>query len=260
MTSQPKTIDLNADMGESFGPWTMGNDAALLEIVTSANVACGFHAGDADTMAQTMSEAVRNGVGLGAHPGFADLQGFGRRRLSLTPKELANLVTYQLGAAQAMARAAGGHLRHLKLHGALANMASEDETIARTCYEAALLVDPDLVIFAIAGTAQERVARSLGCTWAGEIFADRAYNDDATLVSRSEPGAVIHDPSEAADRVLAMLSEGALLAASGARIPAQIDTICLHGDGDTALQMARHLKARLEGDGYVLSPAKGVRR
>ena len=257
--STQRTIDLNADMGESFGPWVMGNDAELLKVVTSANVACGFHAGDADTMAQTMQEAAKNGVGLGAHPGFADLQGFGRRRLSLSPRELANLVTYQLGAAQAMARAAGTKLRHLKLHGALANMASEDETIARACYEAALTIDPDLVIFTIAGTAQERVTRALGCTWAGEIFADRAYNDDATLVSRGEPGAVIHDPSEAADRVLAMLSEGALLAESGARIPAQIDTICLHGDGETALQMARHLKDRLIGEGYELAPAQGVR-
>lgn len=257
--STQRTIDLNADMGESFGPWVMGSDAALLKVVTSANVACGFHAGDADTMAQTMREAAKNGVGLGAHPGFADLQGFGRRRLSLSPRELANLVTYQLGAAQAMARAAGTKLSHLKLHGALANMASEDETIARACYEAALTIDPDLVIFAIAGTAQERVTRALGCTWAGEIFADRAYNDDATLVSRSEPGAVIHDPSEAADRVLAMLSEDALLAESGARIPAQIDTICLHGDGETALQMARHLKDRLIGEGYALAPAQGVR-
>lgn len=257
--STQRTIDLNADMGESFGPWVMGSDAALLKVVTSANVACGFHAGDADTMAQTMREAAKNGVGLGAHPGFADLQGFGRRRLSLSPRELANLVTYQLGAAQAMARAAGTKLSHLKLHGALANMASEDETIARACYEAALTIDPDLVIFAIAGTAQERVTRALGCTWAGEIFADRAYKDDATLVSRSEPGAVIHDPSEAADRVLAMLSEDALLAQSGARIPAQIDTICLHGDGETALQMARHLKDRLIGEGYALAPAQGVR-
>lgn len=248
-----RTIDLNADMGESFGPWPMGDDAALLEIVTSANIACGWHAGDADTMARTMTLAVERGVGIGAHPGFADLQGFGRRRITLSSAELANLVIYQLGAAQAMARAVGGTVRHLKLHGALANMASEDEDIARACYEAALEVAPDVVIMVLAATAQERVVRDLGCAWAGEIFADRAYNDDATLVDRRLPGAVIHDPDLAADRILRMLGEQAIVAESGARIPTRIDTICLHGDGPQAVSLARALRARLEGEGYALT-------
>lgn len=247
-----RKIDLNADMGESFGPWTMGDDDALLQVVTSANIACGWHAGDADTMARTMARAVACGVGIGAHPGFADLQGFGRRRLSLSAGELANLVTYQLGAAQAMARAAGGRVRHLKLHGALANMASEDPAVARACYEAALRVDPELIVMTIAATAQERVAAELGCRRAGEIFADRAYNDDATLVDRRLPGAVIHDPNAAADRILAMLEEGALIAQSGARIETAIDTICLHGDGPEAVALARALRTRLEQEGYSL--------
>lgn len=249
-----KTIDLNADMGESFGPWPMGDDASLLKIVTSANIACGWHAGDADTMAKTMRLAVENGVGIGAHPGFADLQGFGRRRIPLSHSELANLVTYQLGAAQAMARAAGGHVRHLKLHGALSNMASEDAEMARVCYEAALKVDPDIVIMVLAATAQEKVVRALGCNWAGEIFSDRAYNDDATLVDRKRPGAMIHDPGFAAERILQMLEEQAIIAVSGQRIPTRIDTICLHGDGPEALAIARGLRARLEAAGYGLKP------
>ena len=183
-----QTVDLNSDMGEGFGPWTMGDDAALLDVITSANIACGLHAGDPDVMAQTMTLAIDKGVGIGAHPGFDDLRGFGRRRLPRSETELANLVTYQLGAAQAMARAAGGTLRHLKLHGALANMCSEDIAMARCCYRAALAVDPDIVVMVIAATAQQQAMEELGGNWAGEIFADRAYNDDATLVDRSQAG------------------------------------------------------------------------
>lgn len=247
-----RTIDLNADMGESFGPWRMGDDAALLDIVTSANIACGWHAGDADTMARTMAMAVAKGVGVGAHPGFADLQGFGRRRIDLSPGELTNLVIYQLGAARAMAKAAGGQVRHLKLHGALANMASENIDLARTCYQAALRVQPDIVVMVLAATAQEAAARELGCAWAGEIFADRAYNDDATLVDRRLPGAVIHDADLAAARILNMLEEQAIIAESGARIETSIDTICLHGDGPGAVALARALRDRLESEGYRL--------
>jgi len=247
-----RTIDLNADMGESFGPWKMGNDAALLDIVTSANIACGWHAGDADTMARTMAMAVEKDVGIGAHPGFPDLQGFGRRRVDLSPSELANLVTYQLGAAQAMASVVGGRVRHLKLHGALANMASENAALARTCYEAALRVQPDIVIMVLAATAQEEAARELECAWAGEIFADRAYNDDATLVDRRKPGAVIHDVELAAPRILKMLEEQAIIAESGVRVPTRIDTICVHGDGPEAVAMARVLRDRLEREGFTL--------
>ncbi|WP_208354413.1 LamB/YcsF family protein [Pseudaestuariivita rosea] len=248
-----KKIDLNADMGESFGPWRMGNDDALLDIVTSANIACGFHAGDPDTMARTIRQAVAKGVGIGAHPGFADLQGFGRRRISLSQAELENLVIYQLGAAQAMAKAAGGKVRHFKLHGALSNMASESIDIARTCYQAALRVQPDLVIMVLSATPMEYAVRDMGCAWAGEIFADRAYNDDATLVDRSKPGAVIHDPDHAADRILNMLDAGAIISESGHHIPCRIDTICLHGDGKTALDIAQTVKTRLIRGGYTLA-------
>lgn len=247
-----KTVDLNADMGESYGPWMMGNDAALLDIVTSANIACGFHAGDADVMARTFAMAQARGVGLGAHPGFADIQGFGRRRITLSTEELGNLITYQLGAAQAMARSAGGTLRHLKLHGALANMASEDIELARTCYAAAARLQPEIVIMTLAGTAQEAAADGLGLNRAGEIFADRAYSDDATLLDRKRPGAVIHDAALAGPRVAEMVREGAIITASGKRISTRIDTICLHGDTPEAIEIAGSVRNALQSAGITL--------
>lgn len=249
-----RKVDLNADMGEGFGPWPMGDDAALLNIVTSANVACGFHAGDPDVMARTMRLAVERGVGIGAHPGFPDLQGFGRRRMEVPNATLANMVRYQVGAATAMAASVGGRLRHLKLHGALANMAAEDEAMARVCYEAALQVQPDLVVMVLAATAQERAATALGCAVAREIFADRAYEDDATLVDRGKPGAVIHDPARAAARMVAMVREGAIIAESGRHIPAKIDTICLHGDTAEAVAIARAVRSALERAGVTVAP------
>ncbi len=241
-----KTVDLNADMGESFGAYSLGNDAALLDIVTSANIACGFHAGDPDVMAQTMALAVEKGVGIGAHPGFPDLRGFGRYRMHLPLPQLGNAVRYQLGAAQAMAKVAGGHVRHLKLHGALANMCSEDYEMAQACYRAALDVDPEIIIMVLAGTQQQKAAQALGCAYAAEIFADRAYNDDATLVDRALPGAVLHDPDLAAARVVEMVQEGAMIAQSGQRIPTRIDTICMHGDTPEAVEIARAVKAALQ--------------
>jgi UPF0271 protein len=254
-----QAIDLNADMGESFGPWPMGQDTALLDIVTSANIACGFHAGDPDVMAATMAQAVTKGVGIGAHPGFADLQGFGRRRMSLSGAELANLVTYQLAAAIGMAKAAGGRVRHFKLHGALSNMAMEDREMAMTCYKAALRLDPELIIVALPKTAMEDVVVDLNCAWAAEIFADRAYGDDALLVSRSKPGAVIHDVDAVATRILAMLQAGAIISQSGKHIPCRMDTICLHGDGATALPIAQRLQVGLTEAGYALRSFAGAK-
>ncbi|MCK8464968.1 LamB/YcsF family protein [Aliiroseovarius sp. S1339] len=252
-----QTIDLNADMGEGFGAWAMGDDAALLDIVTSANVACGLHAGDWDVMAATMKNAVANGVGIGAHPGFPDLHGFGRRRMDLPHVTLQNLVRYQLGAAQAMASAAGGQVRHLKLHGAMANMAAEDIDMARACYEAALTIAPDLIIMVLAGTAQHDAAHALGCATACEIFADRAYNDDATLVDRSLPGAVIHDPKKAGARMVEMIREGAIITESGKRITTRIDTICLHGDTPSAVALAAEVRRALQDGGVTLARFNG---
>ncbi len=238
-------VDLNADMGESFGPWKMGDDESLLKIITSANIACGFHAGDPDVMVQTMALAAENGVGIGAHPGFPDLQGFGRRNMKVPHDSLRNLVRYQLGSAIGMAKAVGTEVRHLKLHGALANMCSVDIDMARACYQGALDVDPDIIIMVLAVTKQEEAVRGLGCKWVGEIFADRAYNDDGSLVDRSLPGAVIHDPALAGPRILNMVKEGAIITESGKRLETSIDTICLHGDGPTAVQIARSVRENL---------------
>ena len=245
-------VDLNADLGESFGPWVMGRDAELLDIISSANVACGFHASDPDVMAKTMRLAGEKGVSLGAHPGFADLQGFGRRRIRLSASELANLVTYQIGAAQAMARAAGHDLHHVKLHGALANMCSEDIEMARACYAAVQAIAPDLRIMVLAETAQQAAAQELGLQWRGEIFGDRAYNDDATLVDRSLPGAVIHDAVRAGPRIAEMVREGAIITESGKRIPARIDTVCLHGDTAEAVELAQSIRTELQSAGIEI--------
>ncbi len=247
------SVDLNADMGESFGPWTMGDDESLLKIITSANIACGFHAGDPDVMAQTMTLAAENGVGIGAHPGFPDLQGFGRRNMKVPHDSLRNLVRYQLGAAIGMAKAVGTEVRHLKLHGALANMCSADIGMARACYQGALDVDPDIIVMVLAVTKQEEAARELGCKWVGEIFADRAYNDDGTLVDRSLPGAVIHDPELAGPRILNMVREGAIITESGKRLETSIDTICLHGDGPTAVEIARSVRKNLINGGVEVA-------
>ncbi len=247
------SVDLNADMGESFGPWNMGDDASLLKTITSANIACGFHAGDPDVMAKTMTLAAENGVGIGAHPGFPDLQGFGRRNMKVPHDTLRNMVRYQLGAAQGMADALGITVRHLKLHGALANMCSVDADMARACYQGALDVDPDIIIMVLAATKQEATVRDLGCKWVGEIFADRAYNDDGTLVDRSLPGAVIHDPAIAGPRILEMVRAGAIITESGKHIDTSIDTICLHGDTPTAVQLAKSVRDSLTRGGISVT-------
>ncbi|MEM8576604.1 MAG: 5-oxoprolinase subunit PxpA [Pseudomonadota bacterium] len=252
-------VDLNADMGESFGPWKMGDDAALLRTVTSANIACGAHAGDPDVMAQTIGIALENGVGIGAHPGFPDIQGFGRRRMHMPILSLQNHIRCQIGASLGMAAALGAKVRHVKLHGALGNMTSEDEDMAKACYEAALSVDDSLIVMVLAATAQQRAVEALGCAYACEIFADRAYNDDATLVDRSKPGAVIHDPDLAGRRMVEMVKAQAIITDSGAHIDTPIDTICLHGDTPTAVQIAASVRATLEGEGISIATMDGRR-
>ncbi len=253
------SVDLNSDMGEGFGPWKMGDDVALLDVVTSANIACGFHAGDPDQMFSCMDNAVKNDVGIGAHPGFLDLQGFGRRRMNVPIETLKNWIRYQVGAAEAMAQAAGGNVRHVKLHGALSNMTSEDQAMARATYEAVLSVNPDTILMVLAATAQERAVKELGCLWAGEIFADRPYNDDATLVDRSLPGSVIHDPDIATARIVDMVKESAIISESGKRIETRIDTICLHGDEPSALALANGVRTGLESAGIQIKKFAGAR-
>ncbi len=246
------TIDLNCDLGEGFGDWRMGDDSAMLGVVSTVNVACGFHAGDPQIMAETFAAARRAGVAIGAHPAYPDLQGFGRRPLPYSAIEIERLIAYQLGAAMGIAALAGHRITHVKAHGALANRATEDADAADAIARAIKAVDPRLVILAIAGTEIERAAGRCGMKVAREIFADRAYTKAGNLVPRSQAGAVIHDSKVAAARVLAMLQAGAIIATDGTRIPVGIDSICVHGDTPGAVEMALAVRRALAGAGYEL--------
>ncbi len=248
------TIDLNCDCGEGFGPYAMGDDHAMLDIVTTANVACGFHAGDPDIMAATFTLARDKGVAVGAHPGFADRAGFGRRAMAHTQAEVERLVAYQIGAAIALAAQAGHRLTHVKSHGALGTIAMVDDGMARALARATKAVEPRLAFLAIAGTALERAGEAEGLTTIHEIYADRAYTDEGTLVSRALPGAVLHDPAEAAARALAMVEERAVIALSGKRVPVDIESICIHGDTPGAVAMARAVRVALERAGHAVRP------
>lgn len=246
-------IDLNADLGESFGPWTMGDDAAMLDIVTSANVACGFHAGDPEIMRRTAELARARGVGIGAHPGFADLIGFGRRRLpGLTTREVENLVAYQVGAFQAMASLVGYPMTHVKTHGALGNICAEDDALALAVGRGIKAAAPDALFLVMPGMATERAAQKLGLAHFREIYADRTYDDSLNLTDRSLPGAVIHNPEAAAAHVLRMVEEGAVTTTSGRRLEVGIDSVCVHGDNPQSVALARLLRQRLEAAGVTV--------
>jgi UPF0271 protein len=253
-----RSIDLNADLGEGFGQWRMGDDAAMLEVVTSANVACGFHAGDPDIMAQTFTRARERGVMVGAHVAFPDIAGFGRRAIAMTAQEIERAVAYQIGAAQALARYAGHCVTYVKAHGALANIAERDASVADALARAARAVDPSLTLLAIALSEQTRAGARAGLKVAHEIFADRAYLDDGRLQPRSETGAVITDTAAAIVRVREMLAEGALVTVSGKRLETPIDSICVHGDTADAAEMARRLRDALETDGLRLRAFVGA--
>jgi|TARA_B100001971_G_scaffold211122_1_gene238204 UPF0271 protein len=245
-------IDFNCDMGESFGMYTMGFDDEVIKHITSANIACGFHAGDPNWMRTTVELAEANGVGVGAHPSFPDLSGFGRRNMNATPTEVKNDVVYQMGALQAFTSAK--KLQHMKPHGAMYNMAVDDQSLATAICEAALEVDSNVVLLALAGSQWIDVAKNAGLRVAREIFADRAMNPDGTLVSRSLPGAVVHDTDEVVERSLRMVTEGKAVAISGEVIELEADSICLHGDTPGAVEMARALKAALRAEGVDILP------
>ena len=248
-------IDLNCDMGESFGAWTMGSDAEMLKIVSSANVACGFHGGDPLVMFETVKGAKEHGVGIGAHPSFFDVWGFGRRIIQgEKPEDIEKTVIYQIGALKAVARALGHRVGHIKAHGTLANLAAVDRPTALAIGRAIAAVDPELIYVVMAGTELERAAGELGLRMAREIYADRAYDDTGNLVSRKLPGAVLHDPQDAAERVLAMVREGAIISNTGKRVPVAIDTVCVHGDNPAAVAMAGLVRERLEGAGIAVRP------
>ena len=248
-----KRIDVNSDLGEGFGAYRMGDDDAMLNIVTTANVACGWHGGDPDIMAKTFKLAKHLGVAVGAHPGYGDLWGFGRRVLPHSAGEIERLIAYQIGAAQALAVYAGHAITHVKVHGALANLAGDDDTVADAIGRAIKAVDRTLIWLVIAGTEGDKSGDRLGLSLASEIFADRSYTDRGRLTPRSEPGAVIDDPKLAGKRVVEMLEAGAVISASGKHIPVTIDTVCVHSDKPGARAIAAEVRRCLEQAGWTLA-------
>ncbi len=245
-------LNLNADLGESFGAWSMGDDDNLLQVVNSANVACGFHAGDPLVMNQTLVHAKQHGVSVGAHPGFADLQGFGRRQIILNDAEVRALVQYQLAALQGMAQCHDYKMTHVKPHGAINNMACEDRHLADVIVSAVKQFDDSLIFLAPVLSELQNAAVDAGLTVAGEIFADRAYTKTGTLVSRREPGAVLASSSECIAHVRRMIEAQGLITISGNVLPADFHSVCVHGDNAHAVETARQIRAALLSDGHTL--------
>lgn len=247
-----KQIDLNSDLGESFGAYTIGNDSEVLRWVSSANVACGMHAGDPFVMHRTVRLALERGAAIGAHPGLMDLPGFGRRTIPTKPEEAYDLVAYQLGALSAFVKAEGGRLQHVKPHGALYNMAAKDPALAEAIAGAVYDVDPSLVLYGLAGSCLIRAAEKAGLASASEVFADRTYQDDGSLTPRSQPGAVLTDDEAAISQVLRMIGDGTVISVSGKEVPVRADTVCIHGDSPKALDFARRIRERLTAEGIEI--------
>ena len=249
-----KTINLNADIAEGWGAYDIGNDADLMKIIKSASVACGFHAGDPNTMHRLCMSAKELGVSVGVHPGFNDLWGFGRRRIQMKPSDLEYMIAYQIGALQAMAAYAGLKVTHLKAHGALNNMAAEDEGYAMAIGRAIKTVDRSIIYVALSGSKMEIAAKELGLPLACEGFPDRRYDDNGNLASRTIPGTVIKDPKAASEQALRMAQDGEVVAMSGKRVKVKTDTLCVHGDEATGVVVARAIRAALEGAGIAVVP------
>jgi 5-oxoprolinase (ATP-hydrolysing) subunit A len=247
-------IDLNCDMGESFGAYTLGNDVAILDHVNSANIACGFHAGDPGTIHQTVAAALAKGVAVGAHPGLPDLQGFGRRTMALGGNEAYDIVLYQIGAVAAFVRAQGGRLTHVKAHGALYNMAAKDYRLAEQLAKAVRDFDPSLVFFGLAGSAMIQAALDIGLSAASEVFADRTYQDDGTLTPRNQPNAMIEDAEVSAAQVKRMLTERVVRSVNGNDVPVRADTLCVHGDQPNALTFVKKIRQQLRLAGIDAKP------
>ena len=248
-------VDLNSDLGESFGAWKMGDDEAMLGIITSASVACGWHAGDPIVMHRAAELAKQNDVAIGAHPSFNDLWGFGRRVIRGTSmSDLEKMIAYQIGALQAIATTVGHKVTHVKAHGALGNLANDEDEFAMALGQAIKAVDPRLVYVVMPGRPSVTAAEKLGLPMLREIFADRAYQDNGQLVMRDQPGAVIHDADAAAERILRALQDNVMISVTGNKVPVKIDSICVHGDTPTAVEMARQLRQRLAAAGVELKP------
>jgi len=249
-----KTIDLNCDMGESYGAWRMGADAAIMPLISSANIACGFHAGDPATIRATVGLAVEHGVAIGAHPSLPDLAGFGRRAMKISPQEMYDLVIYQAGAVEAFARAAGSRLHHVKCHGALYNMAADDAGLSEAMVRAAKDLG-GVMLYVLSKSKNYEKAKSMGVPVAGEVFADRGYADDGTLAPRDRPGGMIEDAGEAVKQALAMVEQGYVTSLSGRRVPVAAETLCLHGDQAGAVAFAREIRqAFLEREIAIAAP------
>ncbi|MGR7997737.1 LamB/YcsF family protein [Xanthobacter sp. ZOL 2024] len=247
-------ININADIGESFGKYRIGNDQELMGLIGSANVACGMHAGDPVIMARTVRLALDNGVSIGAHPGFNDIWGFGRRQIRMNPQDLEYYVTYQIGALQALAEAQGARVTHVKPHGALNNMAHASEDYAMAIGRGIKAADPELIYVANVGSQMSHAGARLGLKVANESYVDRVYDDDGQMASRERADAVIHDPQQAVNQVLRVIEDGALLCSSGKRIPAEVHTFCVHGDEPTAVPVMRALRTALEAAGIDVVP------
>ncbi len=246
------TIDLNCDMGEGFGSWPMGNDALLMQYITSANIACGFHAGDPVIMRQTVRLALKYHIAIGAHPGFSDLQGFGRREIKMSPEEVFAMTLYQIGALQAIVRAEGGVLHHVKPHGALYNMAAKDRKLADAIAHATQQLGTDLVLYGLCGSALIEAGKAIGLRTAGEVFADRTYQDDGSLTPRSRPDALIDDTAKAVAQSMQMVRQQSVVSVNGKKINLDAETICLHGDGVHALEFATAIHAAFKENGIEM--------
>jgi len=248
-----KKIDLNCDMGESYGAWKMGADAQVMPFITSANIACGFHAGDPATIRKTVRLAVDRGVAVGAHPSLPDLMGFGRRVMRVSPQEVYDLVIYQAGAVEAFARAAGTRLHHVKCHGALYNMAANDEALSDAMVRAVKDLGPRVILYALSGSKSLAIGKNAGVRVSGEVFADRGYSDDGTLAPRDEPGGLIDDPAASVRQVLGMVEEGYVTSLAGKRVAVSADTLCLHGDRPGAVTFAQALRKVFSEKGITVA-------
>jgi 5-oxoprolinase (ATP-hydrolysing) subunit A len=244
-----KYVDINCDMGESFGAYTLGRDQEILAYVTSANIACGFHAGDPATMRKTVKMAIDNGVGIGAHPGLQDLIGFGRRDMDISPKEAYDMVVYQIGSLWGFVRAEGGRMQHVKAHGSLYNMAAKNYGLAEAIAEAVYKVDPELILFGLAGSELITAGKKAGLRTASEVFSDRTYQSDGSLTPRRQPDALILEDDLAVKQVIRMVNEGKVLSRQGVDVAIQADTVCIHGDGVHALEYARTIVTSLTDTG-----------
>jgi len=245
-------VDLNCDLGESFGAYKIGSDEAILEFVTSANIACGFHAGDPGVMRKTVKLALANNVAIGAHPGLPDLLGFGRRNMSITPQEAYEMVVYQIGALAGFVKAEGGIMQHVKPHGALYNMAAKNRALSEAIAQAVYDVNPELILFGLSGSELVWAGERLGLKTANEVFADRTYQSDGSLTPRTQPNAMVTDHQQAIDQVVKMVKEQSVTAQQGSEVAIKADTVCIHGDGAHALEFAKKIHEFLANSGVVV--------